>query len=80
MRWRGANFAIRKTKENSTKNPALPRLRNIAESWQKGGSEALVKQGHNPITSEDALDFSGVSSVEVWSVDLFTNGREPLCH
>ena len=52
----------------------------LLKAGKKGGSEALVKQVPNPITSEDALDFLGVSCVEVWSADLFTNGREPLCH
>jgi hypothetical protein len=54
-----------KTQDNNTFNHALPRPGNIAESWQKGGSEALVKQGHNPITSDDALDFSGVYFVKL---------------
>lgn len=72
------DLATRKTRQVTTSDTTLPRAGNIAESWQKGGSEALVKQGHNPITSADALDFSGVRSFGL--VEEFTNGREPLCH
>jgi hypothetical protein len=58
-------LATRKTGQVTTSDTTLPRAGNIAESWQKGGSEALVKQGHNPITSDDALDFSGVYFVKL---------------
>lgn len=52
-----------KTTQRTTFGTALPRAGNIAESYEKGCSEALVKQGHDPITSQDALDFSGVHTV-----------------
>jgi hypothetical protein len=63
--WRGSDVAARKTEQDTTFDTALPRAGNIAESWQKGCSEALVKRGHNPITSEDALGFSGVRAFEL---------------
>jgi len=63
--WRGSDVAAMKTKQDTTFDTALPRPGNIAESCEKGGSEALVKQGHNPITSQDALDFSGIRSDEL---------------